>query len=226
LLKALQKSGYRAVLVERRELEPGRAVPSSKDRDYDLMTIGGGSTAYAGGLAAENAHTGAGKPYDLTALPHVTFTDPQVASVGLTEEKAKQQGLRVQTALPSRKTSASCPVAPLDNNATGKQEEACHETHFLLLCDGACDGCLVDVGFISGGSTSRVHSHPHPHENFARSGRCADLRGAQVAVEIHGNQTMMLIYEIDPARVAAAVTPIPLERMVRLFESADRGIDY
>jgi hypothetical protein len=47
-----------------------------------------------------------------------------------------------------------------------------------------------------------------------------------VAVEIHGNQTMMLIYEIDPARVAAAVTPIPLERMVRLFESADRGIDY
>ncbi len=55
--------------------------------------------AYAGGLAAENALTGAGKPYDLTALPHVTFTDPQIASVGLTEEKATQQGLRVQTAL-------------------------------------------------------------------------------------------------------------------------------
>jgi len=55
--------------------------------------------AYAGGLAAEKALTEAGKVYDLRALPHVTFTDPQIASVGLTEEKATQQGLRVQTAV-------------------------------------------------------------------------------------------------------------------------------
>jgi mercuric reductase len=53
--------------------------------------------AYAGGLAAENALSGVGRIFDLTALPHVTFTDPQIASVGLTEEKAKQQRLRVQT---------------------------------------------------------------------------------------------------------------------------------
>jgi mercuric reductase len=32
--------------------------------------------AYAGGLAAENALTGAGRLYDLAALPHVIFTDP------------------------------------------------------------------------------------------------------------------------------------------------------
>ncbi|MGH7204628.1 MAG: mercury(II) reductase, partial [Nitrospiraceae bacterium] len=55
--------------------------------------------AYAGGLAAENALSGVGKVFDLTALPHVTFTDPQIASVGLTERRAKEQGLRVQTAL-------------------------------------------------------------------------------------------------------------------------------
>jgi mercuric reductase len=55
--------------------------------------------AYAGGLAAENALTGVGKIYDLTALPHVTFTDPQIASVGLTEQQAKAKGLRVQTAV-------------------------------------------------------------------------------------------------------------------------------
>ncbi len=60
--------------------------------------------AYAGGLAAENALTGVGKVYDLRALPYVTFTDPQIASVGLTEEKAKQQGGCVRTA-----------VLPLDN---------------------------------------------------------------------------------------------------------------
>jgi mercuric reductase len=55
--------------------------------------------AYAGGLAAENALTGVGKVFDLTALPHVTFTDPQIASVGLTEGQAQEKGKRVQTAV-------------------------------------------------------------------------------------------------------------------------------
>ncbi len=55
--------------------------------------------AYGGGLAAENALTGAGRLYDLAALPHVIFTDPQVASVGLTASAARKKGLRVQTAV-------------------------------------------------------------------------------------------------------------------------------
>lgn len=55
--------------------------------------------AYAGGLASENALTGVGRIFDLTALPHVTFTDPQIASVGLTERQAKAQGLRIKTAV-------------------------------------------------------------------------------------------------------------------------------
>lgn len=55
--------------------------------------------AYAGGLAAENALTGVGRIFDLTALPHVTFTDPQIASVGLTERQAREKELRVQTAV-------------------------------------------------------------------------------------------------------------------------------
>ncbi|WP_447979947.1 hypothetical protein [Candidatus Nitrospira bockiana] len=48
----------------------------------------------------------------------------------------------------------------------------------------------------------------------------------KMGVEIYGNRTMMLLYKIDPARVAEAVTPIPLEQMVRLFESADHMIVY
>ncbi len=55
--------------------------------------------AYTGGLAAENALSGRGRLYDLTALPHVIFTDPQVASVGLTEAKAREQGFKVKTSL-------------------------------------------------------------------------------------------------------------------------------
>ncbi len=59
--------------------------------------------ASAGGLAAENALTGAGRVYDLSALPHVIFTDPQVASVGLTERAAKAAGKAVRTAVLSLK---------------------------------------------------------------------------------------------------------------------------
>jgi len=48
----------------------------------------------------------------------------------------------------------------------------------------------------------------------------------KTGVEIYGNRTMMLLYKIDPARVASAVTPIPLDRMVQLFSSADRILVY
>jgi hypothetical protein len=45
-------------------------------------------------------------------------------------------------------------------------------------------------------------------------------------VEIYGNRTMMLLYKIDPALVAAVVAPIPLDRMVRLFTEADKVVVY
>jgi mercuric reductase len=49
--------------------------------------------AYGGALAAENALSGNVRRYDLTALPRVTFTDPAVASVGLTEAQARTAGI-------------------------------------------------------------------------------------------------------------------------------------
>ena len=54
--------------------------------------------AYGGTTAAENALTGDARPFDLTALPKVTFTDPQVASVGFTEEEIRYQGAEPLTA--------------------------------------------------------------------------------------------------------------------------------
>ncbi len=56
-------------------------------------------TAYAGALAAENALNQARKTYDLSALPRVTFTDPQIASVGLTEAQAREKGYPVKTSI-------------------------------------------------------------------------------------------------------------------------------
>ena len=54
--------------------------------------------ALGGKIAAENALTGDTVPFDLTALPKVTFTDPAVASVGFTEEEIGFQGREPVTA--------------------------------------------------------------------------------------------------------------------------------
>ncbi len=59
--------------------------------------------AHEGTLAAENILTGAARRLDLTALPRVTFTDPQIAAAGLTEAQAREAGHEVATAsLPLR----------------------------------------------------------------------------------------------------------------------------
>ncbi|MEX2206470.1 MAG: mercury(II) reductase [Myxococcota bacterium] len=53
------------------------------------------AAAYEGGLAAENALTGAATPRDYTAIPWVVFTDPQVAGVGWNEREAAAAGIAV-----------------------------------------------------------------------------------------------------------------------------------
>lgn len=53
--------------------------------------------AYGAKIAASNAMNGDGRRYDNLAMPGVVFTDPQVASVGLTEADARAQGIDVKT---------------------------------------------------------------------------------------------------------------------------------
>ncbi len=55
--------------------------------------------AYGAKLAARNAVEGNQHRYDNSAMPSVVFTDPQVASVGLTEAAARAQGLDVKVSL-------------------------------------------------------------------------------------------------------------------------------
>lgn len=56
--------------------------------------------AYEGKLAAQNAMgIQVSKHIDLGAVPAVTFTQPAIASVGITEEMATKQGLAVKTSV-------------------------------------------------------------------------------------------------------------------------------
>lgn len=55
--------------------------------------------AYGARIAAHNALNGDSRRYDATAMPAVVFTDPQVASVGLTEASAREAGYRIKVSV-------------------------------------------------------------------------------------------------------------------------------
>ncbi|NQW01978.1 MAG: mercury(II) reductase [Rhodospirillales bacterium] len=55
--------------------------------------------AYGAKIAAKNAINGNTAIYDNRAMPAVVFTDPQVASVGLTEAQAREIGIDVKISL-------------------------------------------------------------------------------------------------------------------------------
>jgi len=71
---------------------------SSRDGIYAAGDVTGQDqfvymAAYGAKLAAQNALNGDSLSYDNSAMPAVVFSDPQVASVGLTEAVAKAQGI-------------------------------------------------------------------------------------------------------------------------------------
>ena len=55
--------------------------------------------AYEGGVVADNAIGGLNKKLDLSVVPAVTFIKPSVATVGLTEEQAREEGYDVKTSV-------------------------------------------------------------------------------------------------------------------------------
>jgi pyruvate/2-oxoglutarate dehydrogenase complex dihydrolipoamide dehydrogenase (E3) component len=52
---------------------------------------------YQAGIAVRDILGQGGEPADYRAVPRVTFTDPEIGSVGLTERQARAAGLRVRT---------------------------------------------------------------------------------------------------------------------------------
>ncbi|HEX6674283.1 MAG TPA: NAD(P)/FAD-dependent oxidoreductase [Actinomycetes bacterium] len=61
---------------------------------------------YQGRIAAADVLGQEHAPADYRALPRVTFTDPEVASVGMTEARAREAGLTVRTGVAATAASA------------------------------------------------------------------------------------------------------------------------
>ncbi|WP_201715552.1 mercury(II) reductase [Rossellomorea arthrocnemi] len=55
--------------------------------------------AYEGGIVVENALSDVRKEVDLRFVPGVTFTNPSIATVGLTEKQAKDKGYDVKSSI-------------------------------------------------------------------------------------------------------------------------------
>lgn len=73
------------------------------------VTNHGGFThlaVYQGRIAAADILGHDHAPADYSAVPRVTFTDPEVASVGLTESQAREKGLKVKTSVAKTASSA------------------------------------------------------------------------------------------------------------------------
>lgn len=61
---------------------------------------------YQGRIAAADILGREHEPADYRAVPRVTFTDPEVASAGLTEEQARERGLDVKTGIATTSSTA------------------------------------------------------------------------------------------------------------------------
>jgi mercuric reductase len=103
--------------------------------------------AKQGSIAVENAFEHAGRRIDYSALPRITFTTPTIASAGMTEAEAHQQGL-----------DCECRVLDLDNvpraivsrNTHGlvklvAERDSGRVLGVHLLADGAGDAILAGV---------------------------------------------------------------------------------
>jgi len=55
--------------------------------------------AYGAKIAALNALNGDNRRYDNSAMPRVVFTDPQIAGVGLSERRARAQGIATKSSI-------------------------------------------------------------------------------------------------------------------------------
>jgi pyruvate/2-oxoglutarate dehydrogenase complex dihydrolipoamide dehydrogenase (E3) component len=94
---------------------------------------------YQAGIAVRDILGQPGPPADYRALPRVTFTDPEIGAVGLTEAQALSRGLRVRTG-----------TAQIPKSARGWIHKAGNEGFVKLVADSD-SGVLV--GATSAGPT-------------------------------------------------------------------------
>jgi pyruvate/2-oxoglutarate dehydrogenase complex dihydrolipoamide dehydrogenase (E3) component len=107
------------------------------------------SASYEARIAAENAVFGVGQPYEHHIVPHGSFTDPEYASVGLTEEQAGEvEGGYVVSTVPY----ADLDRAVIDERTTGFCKLiVSQETHRILGAHIVGEQALEAIQLVAAG---------------------------------------------------------------------------
>ncbi|MGC5017334.1 dihydrolipoyl dehydrogenase family protein [Micromonospora sp. DT47] len=127
---------YQASIVVADLLDHARHAGGGADPSGTASVVGGamGAVSAVGGATATPGPAGAAGTVpraDYRALPRVTFTDPEVGAVGLTEKQARERGINVQVGF-----------AQLSSSARGWIHKAGNEGFIKLVAD-ADQGVLI-----------------------------------------------------------------------------------
>jgi pyruvate/2-oxoglutarate dehydrogenase complex dihydrolipoamide dehydrogenase (E3) component len=92
--------GSAGVTFDNRYLQVDHYLRTSAPHIWAAGDVSGGYlfthvASYEGKLAAMNAFTDKPEPFDHRVVPRCTYVDPEVASIGLTEQEAREKGARV-----------------------------------------------------------------------------------------------------------------------------------
>jgi mercuric reductase len=103
--------------------------------------------AKQGAIAVENAFEGAGRRIDYSALPRITFTNPRIASAGVTEAEAQADGVDCECRVLGLE---NVPRAIVSRNTRGvvkliAERQTGRVLGVHLLADGAGDAILAGV---------------------------------------------------------------------------------
>ena len=142
--------------------------------------------ASAEAVVAADALCGRPAAFDVMAMPLVVFTDPEVASVGLTEEQARAAGLDARV--------ATVPLA-----ASGRAATLAAADGFTRIVADAATDRVVGVHVVG----------PHASERIAAGGLAIELLAApgDVAGTVHPHPTLSEGLSEAAATLMARRTP-------------------
>ena len=137
-------NGLNAAGIEwdRKGVKVDRHLRTNQPWAYAAGDVTGGMlfthTASAmGPIAARNALAGGGtEVYEPRIVPRVTFTDPEIASVGLTEQQAREAGHRVKIGVARVKDAEK---AEIDGQSIGQVKVVADADGQLLGCHIVCE---------------------------------------------------------------------------------------
>jgi pyruvate/2-oxoglutarate dehydrogenase complex dihydrolipoamide dehydrogenase (E3) component len=157
---------------DRMGIKVDRHLKTSRPWAYAAGDVTGGllfthAAATMGPIAARNALAGAGtEVYEPRIVPRVSFTDPEVASVGITEEQARAAGREVRIGVAHVKDAEK---AQIDGQTIGQVKIVAAADGELLGCHIVCETAgdmiheavamlagRVPVGVV----TAEMHAYP------------------------------------------------------------------